>query len=447
MKTNCTPTGFSAKKDYFSDGKFTKSELVLYLFFAFFVLLFLFASCASVPPVYKVENQSDLKGIYYCLPKNKIQIQVTVTNTTYQGGALYQNYIYLIPEVIDTTFKYKIAGIKINNLSVADQSQWYCAVFDKNFGKDVTISFERTPDGCLKNVNTQAEDNTVEKTAAGFSIIANVGNNVGADTSRYQAGKQAAEAENLDMLQFNFNEKNLYNISADKKGAENVNNKKQTLTKTFKPSPEQAQELVREYERIRAEKLKLITGQQSNITDLQLYNEIIFQLEQRQNEIIESFYGKAITTKKIVSFETDTCNVDTVLFYYHPDKGLLFPNKDKPAFKICTIDSTYVPFRVKIRKNNFDLKIKYSNDDKTPKNRGSFYYRVPGEIKTTVSMGEATLRDTTLLMAQAGTIARLPIRAGFLRTRYDIVFDPVTGAMTKLSVNETALDKIRTEGF
>ena len=409
------------------------------------LFILFFASCATVPPVYKVHETTDLKGIYYCLPKNKIQVQVTITNKTYQEGAIYQNYTYLIPEAVDTTFKYKISDITINNQTVADQSQWYCAVFDKNFGKDVTISFERSPDGRLKNVNTQAQDNTIDKSAMAFSVITNIANTGINDSSNSYNRNRNKTIENMDMLKIYFNEKDGYSSMQVNKSSENINSKKQTVTKTYKPSIEQAQELAREYERIRSEKIKLITGQQSSINDIELYNEIIFQLEKRQNEIIELFYGKIITSKMVLNFETDTCNVDSVLFYYNPDKGLRFPNQskvDRAVEAVNYLDSNYIPFRINIKKNDFRLKVMYDNDDTTRKNRGSFYYRIPGDVKTIISAGETILRDTTLVMAQAGTIARLPIRAGFLRTRYDIVFDPATGAMTKLSVNETVVDKI-----
>ena len=87
-----------------------------------------------------------------------------------------------------------------------------------------------------------------------------------------------------------------------------------------------------------------------------------------------------------------------------------------------------------------------TNNTSRSRESAGFYYRVPGavELKVTVAgAGNRTILSTARLpVAQYGRIAALPQRFGWVKSSIDqLDLDPLTGAITSISINGTNLAK------
>jgi hypothetical protein len=140
------------------------------------------------------------------------------------------------------------------------------------------------------------------------------------------------------------------------------------------------------------------------------------ELKRRENNVMELFKGKSISTTESKSFRLIPAKLlkDYVLFYFSPITGF---SSDE--------DSTAEPYYISLQA----AKTKGQQDDRAQSSgKRGFFYCIPQNVNTKIYTKEETLHLENVPMAQFGQTMSLPVN--FVdKNDVSIVFDTTTGAI------------------
>jgi Domain of unknown function (DUF4831) len=383
------------------------------------LLITLAWSCATVPPVTK-ERGKDIpvkKGIYYCLPKNEVVVNVTVSRTDVGIGAAYPEFASDFGWEYQRDSSFKIENISITNVAVADQSQWYFVEIKPHLLRTLNLTYESNGNGIPAAATIESQDQSVE-------VVTEV----------IKFGAELA-SKFLPLPSAKFNAGNL----GKSNGIENFLdpqsaplNPKVKLSDSLNKLKARVDTLRREYDNLKRKQVDLISNQSKFALTAETFKLMNESITTKMQDIEAQIVGKERIRTIKLKFVLSNPGETKTLFAFDKKRGLktLSDSVDLPAdFRSKTEGVKYV---VSITKKPFQL-INGSSDNS--KSKGSFYYNIPGEVSVTIKKGNAVIKDTLLLMAQAGVVAQLPKKAGHFKSKYEVKFDATTGALTKISIN------------
>jgi hypothetical protein len=383
------------------------------------LLITLAWSCAAVAPVTKVAGKdvSVEKGIYYCLPKNEVVLNVTVSRTDTGVDAEYPEFASEFGWKYERDSTFKIENILITNVAVADQSQWYFVEIKPHLLRTINFTYESNGNGIPAAATVESQDQSVEvvtevikfgaELAAKFLPLPSIGGAAPLVNAKSIPNSALHSAKDTDSVQASQGNK-----SAKRKIRVN--------------------ELRSEYENLKNKQTELITNQSKFALTAETFKLMNEAVTKKMQDIEAQIVGKERIRTIKLKFVLSNPGEIKELFYFDKKSGIKISSDsvDLPAdFRAKKAD---VKYTVNIAKNTFQLK---NGSSENSQSKGSFYYNIPGEVNVTINKGNAVIKDTLLLMAQAGVVAQLPLKAGHFKSKYEVKFDPNTGALTKISIN------------
>ncbi|MCA6363504.1 MAG: DUF4831 family protein [Bacteroidetes bacterium] len=387
------------------------------------LLITLAWSCAAVPPVTK-EAGGDIpvkKGIYYCLPKNEVVVNVTVSRTDVGIDAAYPEFASQFGWKYKRDSSFKIENISIANVAVADQSQWYFVEIKPRLLRTINLTYESNGNGIPAAATVESKDQSVEvvtevikfgaELAAKFLPLPSMGGMArGVDEKIISRSRSQSQSQS----------KKDTTSSVPEQGKDFLNRKNKV------------DELQKEYERLKNNQVDLISNQSKFALTAETFKLMNEAITKKMQDIEVQIVGKERIRTIKLKFVLSNPGETKTLFAFDKKSGLKASSDsvDLPAdFRSKTEG---VKYAVSITKKPFQLK---NGSSENGQSQGSFYYNIPGEVSVAIRKGNAVIKDTLLLMAQAGVVAQLPIKAGHFKSKYEVKFDPTTGALTKISIN------------
>lgn len=416
-----------------------KKELALVML----ILISLAWSCASVPNVYAVSKEqptsaSRYKGVYYCLPKTQLMVSVEVQRTQKGLNAKFSEHASLIGLTYESGDEFSIEKVSFKTSAVADQSQWYFVHIKPNLFKKYELSFEQSAEGIPNASTAAAEDMSVE---IGVEVV-----KLAVDVLGLVSGIPTGAAQIVDskLAKLKIDASKINDIVLDDKVATMLIN-----------VPDEVKKLVEEYAQLNSHYNKLITNNSAHEIESTTLKLMIESINSRRLTIAEQFIGKTKKSTLTMHFVYDKAvyaDKDIPLFYFSKEAGVFSVSESLTALTDRKQTMLSIPksfqsekapkpveaFVLHLSKMPYTLKgDSVRNFDSHPdkKDRGSFCYRIPAQVNAHCSWKNEFQKDTTVLVAQAGVIKQLPRKAGVFKTKYELKFDPATGALTTIKVN------------
>ena len=411
-----------------------------------FVMLILISfawSCASVPDVYAVsakesKTAAKLNGIYYCLPKTQLMVSVQVQRTQKGLSAKFSNYADLIGLKYESGDEFSIEKVSFKTAAVADQSQWYFVHIKPNLLKQYELSFEQSAEGIPNASTAAAEDLSVE---IGVEVVKLAVDVLGLVSGIPTGAPPILDTKNAQSVR-NFNG-TIFQVVDD------------SVASKLSKVPDEVNKLVEEYAHLNSKYNQLITNNSSYELESTTLKLMIESINNRRLAIAEQFIGKSKKSTLNMQFVYDKneyADKDIPLFYFSKEAGvfpvsmpfnLLTEGKQTVlsiprGFQAEKAPKPAEAFVLHLSKLPYALKgdsVYNYEPYLEKKKRGSFCYRIPAQVNAYCSLNNELLKDTTVLIAQAGVIKQLPRKAGVFNTKYELKFDPVTGALTSIKIN------------
>lgn len=361
------------------------------------------------------------RGLFYYLPQNGIEVEVTVEKTTYKKG-IYGDYAAKLLG-IDNYIKedksfYKIVSVELRNTVQPDPQQQYCIYANR---ADLFPSVSLSPEGVLATVNhprPQLNQAAWRETPTARPIGSP------RQAHRSSIGSLGVKAPFADL---NVYEK--YDTTYVEEWVDTTRVLRPVLTpvveaKSLAQKAEEIANLIIESKKYR---IDLLTGlQEVNYAPqtIQFMHDNLLQIE---NEYMESFTGIISRAEEHFTFRIDIADTTTcypvaffdaqngILPIEAGDQALIRP-EDEDVLRVKLLPLPYAGDQALIcEQSRLDLK------KPTPK---GIHYRQPQAVNAQVHLGTQLLRQTDLFVAQWGDVLVLPVVKGTM-----ILLDPTTGAL------------------
>ncbi|HTF06176.1 MAG TPA: DUF4831 family protein [Bacteroidia bacterium] len=369
-----------------------------------------FNACVTSVPVYNVAENKHPKngeGLYYALPKNVITADITITRTQITEAPFGKFADSLLALEYKPGVTFEIEETKIASYSVVDSAEWYFVDLRKNgVFKKVSVSMTVGENGILSNSSAEVENKTIDYAIETIEFVATVAGKI-IPFGNPVAGINSTASENFQ--------------SDDKE-------KPKTLL-------DSALNVIKQLNDIESRRIELISNTTKASVSAEALQIMLKELDAKKKELLSLFVGIKKIKKITLRFENETIN-DSTLFTFSEKAGL----SGLPAS--MNIDSAFLPKiqmpganAVTIRFSNAQfLPVAMKNSDPVKKT-SSFYYRIPANTTVQVWQGSKILTQTEMLIAQKGVVKSLPMKTGGMKTKYELKYDPKTGALLEIKMN------------
>ena len=344
------------------------------------LLLFVLAMTASVTFAQYVTTHAKMampgqqQGIYYALPRTVLKIDFVMDKIDLVRGP-YSDYVGLIGAneyVNEDAEEYRLTNVRMSTYAEADPQATFFVAFNKKGAND---EFYLSPKGILQGVGMNVE------------------------TSEIASSEPIMEQE-MPVVDRTFK----YHYGA----------------KGYKSEDQMARAAADMINRIREEKIKLITGYQETSFALDTYRQMYADLEAMENEYLSLFVGKRI--------------VQTVVktVYVTPKKGV--PNmtvgtfsKDDGFVAGVSEEVDGVNVMVQLISLNTTGSINQASQSavESLSQDNKLFYRIPETANVKVMVDEETVLSCRTTVAQFGAFTLAPLG------NTKMAFDPNTGQVIR----------------
>ncbi|HHN48144.1 MAG TPA: DUF4831 family protein [Bacteroidales bacterium] len=360
------------------------------------------AAQVSIVPL-SIDHQAHrYEGLYYALPKSKIQVDVWVDKVEVIRGpfAEYAGRLLGLDNVPRVNSEsYHLAGISLSTFHEVDPDHYYFVRVPSKGTEG--LRFSLSPEGFLQSASL----NVPEKSRKTQELT---------DVS----GK-LPRTEFVDFTVPNIIERVdtfIRRISIDTTTFEEIFFRKTFIEKTTEQKAREAADFILKLEDHR---LSLITGYQEVNYSAEVMQYMNEQLRDLQDEYLALFKGKKVTSTSHYTFTYEPKagkeNEPLTLFRFAANRGIV--DKELPLGEQVQISFSAAGQTRKIATHQL------LRDAAKPKNTG-FYYRIPEKAKINVRMGNEMLAETYFLVNQLGVVSFLPYESV-----QEIQFHPETGSV------------------
>ncbi len=360
------------------------------------------AAQVSIVPLSIDDQAHRHEGLYYALPKSKIQVDVWVEKVEVIRGpfAEYAGRLLGLDNVPRVNSEsYHLAGISLSTFHEVDPDHYYFVRVPSKGTEG--LRFSLSPEGFLQSASLDVP----EKSRKTHELT---------DVS----GK-LPRPEFVDFTVPNIIERVdtfIRRISIDTTTFEEIFFRKTFIEKTTEQKAREAADFILKLEDHR---LSLITGYQEVNYSAEVMQYMNEQLRDLQDEYLALFKGKKVTSTSHYTFTFEPKagkeNEPLTLFRFAANRGII--DKELPLGEQVQIYFSATGQTRKIATHQL------LRDAAKPKNTG-FYYRVPEKAKINVRMGNEILAETYFLVNQLGVVSFLPYESV-----QEIQFHPETGSV------------------
>ena len=321
----------------------------------------------------KIAMPGQQKGIYYALPRTVIQLDLMVDKTELIVGP-YSDYAYMIGAnniVTKSGIEYILKDVVMSTYAEADPNATFFVSMSGK--KDEAQPFYLNSKGILEGVGMVSETSQEQaKTPVQVKVTADNRN------FKYQFGSAARSDE------------------------------------------QQARAAAEMINRIREEKIKLLTGFQETAFTLDTYRQMYADLDEMETEYLSLFIGKRVVTPIVqtvyVTLSKDVPSQTVGSF----SKATGFTTNEYGG-SVITVQAISLQTTSSINPLSQSAVETLSHDNK-------LFYRIPETVYVKVSLGDNVLIESREIMAQFGSFMLAPL------SRTKLALDPNTGQIVSMDV-------------
>ena len=316
-------------------------------------------------------------GIFYSLPRTVFQLDFFIEEIQLIEGPYsdYVNYVGAEDYVTQYSKTYKIKDVVLHPLAESDPNATFFISMSPK--KDNKSTFSLTPQGILQGVGIEVPVNVQENRPVPMPEGQAPADEV---AFKYQYGTGSARGEELQA----------------RSAAEMIN-------------------------KIREEKLKLITGFQETAFSLDTYREMYNDLDEMENDYLSLFIGKKVT-------RTFTKTVYVI------------PNKDVPTQSVAKFDTeeglstgtsgsgSVITVQTLSLQTTATINAPSQSAVESLNLENKLFYRIPEIATIKVNMGDKLLLEQRETVAQFGVFMLAPLN------KTKLTLDPKTGQITSIGM-------------
>ena len=323
----------------------------------------------------KAATPGQQRGIYYALPRTVIQLDFVIEEIELLEGP-YSDYVYMIGAddyIMEDGMEYRLLDVMMTTYAEADPNATFFV--EMNAKKGDAIEFYLTPKGILQGVgiaSTPSSDSQPTPLTSHLSPLTSQDRNF-----KYQYGSKAKSPEQM------------------------------------------AYAAVEMINRIRDEKIKLLTGFQETAFTLDTYRQMYADLDQMENDYLSLFIGKRIVNTVVKTvYVTPSKEVPSQsIARFSTDKG--FSTGVSGPGDVITLQALSLKTTGSINEPSQSAVETISHENK-------LFYRIPETANVKVSMGNEVLLEKRVDVAQYGVFMLAPLG------KTKLALDPNTGQITEM---------------
>ena len=391
----------------------------------FLLLLSVFFSCGLLKktpepvvqkpftPAFRVLAASDTTidfsggGIRYMLPQARLEIAITLTRTEQIKGpyaAFAGKYLGIDNVISANSVQWQIEEITVGSTPVPDTEQSYFIDLGAGDSSTVPLSMLLNINGLgaltgskSMQVGNQVENNLMGQSRPGYSGL-------------FMRYAEENYYEVIDTV--------IEKVTSDTQTVETKVVQKKMMEKPTEQKAKEAADLI---QKLKEQRISLLTGYQEIPYDPVTLRYMVTQLEQMENEYTELFTGISMTSRAKRTFvytpkKQDDC-IPVSVTRFSVSEGFIAneSQKGEPVFiQVCSQGSAGIGSQV------------VSQAGDSAKTYG-FVYRIPQWCSVKIYVGQKLQKEMGMMIPQFGSVARLP----WFVTHFDL--DPRTGTVTQLT--------------
>lgn len=344
-------------------------------------------------------------GITYMLPQARLEVAITLTRTEQVKGpyaAFAGKYLGIDNVISANSVTWQIEDISVGSVPVPDIKHTYYIDLAAGDSSSVPLSMMLNINGLgsltgskSMQVGSQVENNFMSQSRASYSGLFMQY----ADENYYEI---------VDTV--------IQKVTSDTQTVETKVLQKKMMEK---PTEQKAKEAADIIQKLKEQRISLLTGYQEIPYDPTTIRYMVSQLEQMENDYLELFTGITLTSRVKRSFDyipgkQDDC-IPVSLIRFSVTEGFI-PNdiqKGEPVFiQVCSLGA------------------EGTGNTVLPQVEGSakaygFVYRIPQWCAVKVYVGQKLQKEMGMMIPQLGSVSRLP----WFVSNFEL--DPRTGAVTQ----------------
>ena len=323
----------------------------------------------------KAATPGQQRGIYYALPRTVIQLDFVIEEIELLEGP-YSDYVYMIGAddyIMEDGMEYRLLDVMMTTYAEADPNATFFV--EMNAKKGDAIEFYLTPKGILQGVgiaSTPSSDSQPTPLTSHLSPLTSQDRNF-----KYQYGSKAKSPEQM------------------------------------------AYAAVEMINRIRDEKIKLLTGFQETAFTLDTYRQMYADLDQMENDYLSLFVGKRIVNTVVKTvYVTPSKEVPSQsIARFSTDKG--FSTGVSGPGNVITLQALSLKTTGSINEPSQSAVETISHENK-------LFYRIPETANVKLTLGNKVLLEKRVDIAQYGVFMLAPLG------KTKLALDPTTGQITEM---------------
>ncbi|HRZ42468.1 MAG TPA: DUF4831 family protein [Bacteroidales bacterium] len=342
-------------------------------------------------------------GICYTLPQSRLETTITLTRIEQVKGpyaAFAGKYLGIDNVISANSVQWQIDDISVGSVPVPDTEQTFYIDLRTGDSASVPLSMMLNLNGLNSltgskslPVSSQVENNFMSQARPAYSGLFMQY----ADENYYEIVDTVIEK-----------------ITSDTQTVETKVLQKKMMEKPTEQKAKEAADLI---QKLKEQRISLLTGYQEIPYDPATIRYMVSELEQMENDYLELFTGVTLTTKVKRTFvyipnKQDDC-IPVSLIRFSPAEGFISNDiqKGEPVFiQVCSQGRGVTDHTV------------------TPQAADSarfygFAYRIPQWCAVKIYVGQKAQKEMGMLIPQLGSVARLP----WYVTNFEL--DPRTGAV------------------
>lgn len=322
----------------------------------------------------KTATPGQQKGVYYALPRTVIQLDFMVDKTELIEGP-FSGYAYMVGAndvIIDNEVEYILRDVVMSTYAEADPNATFFVAINAKKGE--SQPFYLNARGILEGVGMTHEFKEVQ-TASPLKVQVSTDNG----TFKYQYGPNGLRSED-----------------------------------------QQARSAADMINRIREEKIKLLTGFQETAFSLETYRQMYADLDQMESDYLSLFVGKRLVNTVVKTvYVTPSKEVPTqTIAKFSTDSG--FSTGTAGSGDVITLQAISLKTTGSINEPSQSAVETISHENK-------LFYRIPETANVKLSLGGKVLLEQRATVAQYGVFMLAPLGKAKLS------LDPNTGQITGMT--------------
>lgn len=345
-------------------------------------------------------------GVYYMLPKSRVEIKIQVKKTDLIKGpyAQFAGKYLGIDNVINSTMTiWQIDEITVDTYAIPDTSQLHYVAMRDVDSSSIPVSFQLN----FNNIGTLTGSSKMEDAILSESTSISAPGISYSNVFKFYAESNLFET--IDTI--------VERVAKDSVMVEQTVLKKKMVEKPIEQRAKEAADVIQE---IKEQRLRLLTGYQEIPYDPATIKYMAGELEKMEQDYIELFTGLKVETTFSRSFYftpelADDC-IPLAMARFSPQDGVLSLESNRG-------ETMYVRF---CSQGVAEAHKRHLVPDSLAQNKRlytGFVYRVPEWASVTIYLGNKVQKEVNMPLPQFGKTARLP----YFISRFKM--DPETGAI------------------